>query len=268
VGKEICGVAYYSIAYPITYEDDVIGGLVIAVPAEMMSASEKLQDMAHELASSMEQISASIENIASAAQLLAENGQSVTGSSQDIHQKAEEMEEVVQYIDSVASDTKLLGLNASIEAATAGEAGKGFSVVANEVKELAKQTAMATQKISLQIEEIQDNTNSAVKAIDTITNVIEQVNSISITISSSVEEQSATVNEISKNIAGANTCAKEVAYNVTESAEGLKEITNTLSNANQVVSDTSKGVTQINLSAVKLAKLAAGLESIVKQFKV
>jgi methyl-accepting chemotaxis protein len=140
-GAEVYGVAYYTIAYPIVTNGEIIGGIAIAISSEMVYASQKLQDMSHELASSMEQISAAIETIAISAQQLATNGQNVSESSMNVNIKAEEMDEVVRYIDSVACDTKLLGLNASIEAARAGEFGKGFGVVASEIRSMAVASA-------------------------------------------------------------------------------------------------------------------------------
>jgi methyl-accepting chemotaxis protein len=110
---------------------------------------------------------------------------------------------VIKVITSIAQQTNLLALNATIEAARAGEAGKGFAVVANEVKELAKQTAKATEDISRKIEAIQGDTKGAVEAIAQIGKIINQINDIQNTIASAVEEQTATTSEISRNVAEA-----------------------------------------------------------------
>ena len=114
-----------------------------------------------------------------------------------------EIGKVIKVITSIAQQTNLLALNATIEAARAGEAGKGFAVVANEVKELAKQTAAATEDISAKIEAIQSDTKGAVTAIGEISRVITRINDIQNTIASAVEEQSATTNEIARNAAEA-----------------------------------------------------------------
>ena len=111
-----------------------------------------------------------------------------------------EIGQVIKVITSIAQQTNLLALNATIEAARAGDAGKGFAVVANEVKELAKQTAKATEDISQKITAIQDDTKRAVESIGSITAIINQINDISGTIATAVEEQSATTNEMSRNV--------------------------------------------------------------------
>lgn len=175
---------------------------------------------------------------------------------------------VVNVINNIADQTKLLALNATIEAASAGDAGKGFSVVAGEVKELAKQTANATGEITLQIEGIQASSKEAVRAIAAIAGIIEEIGSISHTIVSAVEEQSATVNEIAKNIGGASQAATEIARNVGESAKGLSEVSSNIQGVNQAASETSGGVRNIKQSSLGLAQLAIGLQKIVGQFKV
>src|ERR1022692_3793657 len=124
-----------------------------------------------------------------------------------------EIGQVIKVITSIAQQTNLLALNATIEAARAGEAGKGFAVVANEVKELAKETAKATEDISLKIEAIQTDTKGAVDAIAEISAIINQINDLQNTIASAVEEQSATTNEIGRNIAEASKGSTEIAQN-------------------------------------------------------
>ncbi|MCA8942365.1 MAG: chemotaxis protein, partial [Planctomycetes bacterium] len=156
----------------------------------------------------------------------------------------------IKVITSIAQQTNLLALNATIEAARAGEAGKGFAVVANEVKELAKQTAEATEDISRKIETIQNDTGGAVDAIGAISTIIEQINDIQATIASAVEEQTATTNEISRNI--------------NEAAEGSGQIASNVAIVAQAAQSTSEGATETQGACTELADLAAGLERLVQ----
>ena len=133
-----------------------------------------------------------------------------------------EIGEVIKVITSIAQQTNLLALNATIEAARAGEAGKGFAVVANEVKELAKQTAKATEDISRKITAIQTDTQGAVEAIGTISGVINQISDISGTIATAVEEQSATTNEMTRNVADAAKGSGEITHNIAGVAEAAQ----------------------------------------------
>jgi methyl-accepting chemotaxis protein len=140
-------------------------------------------------------------------------------------QSSIEIGKVIKVITSIAQQTNLLALNATIEAARAGDAGRGFAVVASEVKELAKQTATATEDISQRIEAIQNDSNGAVKAIAEITEVIDRINDLQNTIASAVEEQTATTNEIARNVAEAAKGSSDIAKNIGIVAQNAQSTT-------------------------------------------
>jgi methyl-accepting chemotaxis protein len=165
-----------------------------------------------------------------------------------------EIGHVIKVITSIAQQTNLLALNATIEAARAGEAGKGFAVVANELKELAKQTAKATEDISQRIGAIQTDARSAVEAIRMISEIIEQVNDIASTIATAVEQQSATTSEMSRNVSEAVRGSGEVAKNITSVATAAQS--------------TSSGASDSQRAAQQLARMSTELRELVGQFKI
>ena len=168
-------------------------------------------------------------------------------------QSSAEIGQVIKVITSIAQQTNLLALNATIEAARAGEAGKGFAVVANEVKELAKETAKATEDIGRKIEAIQGDTKGAVSAIAEISEVIHQISDIQNTIASAVEEQSATTNEIGRNLS--------------EAAKGAIDITKNITGVAEAARSTTGGAVDTQKSAQALERMAAELQELVSQFK-
>jgi len=165
-----------------------------------------------------------------------------------------EIGKVIKVITSIAQQTNLLALNATIEAARAGEAGKGFAVVANEVKELAKETAKATEEISQKIEAIQADTKGAVKAIGEISSIIAQINDISNTIASAVEEQTATTNEMGRNLA--------------EASKGVNEIARNIAGVAAAAQNTSHGASDVQKAARALSEMAGQLQTLVGRFRV
>ncbi|MEU2350139.1 methyl-accepting chemotaxis protein [Modestobacter sp. NPDC049651] len=173
-------------------------------------------------------------------------------SVQKLGDSSREIGEVVKVITSIAEQTSLLALNATIEAARAGEAGKGFAVVASEVKELAEETARATDDISRRVAAIQTDTGAAVEAIGRITDVVGSINDFQLTIASAVEEQTATTNEMARSVAEGATGASEIAANIT--------------GVSQASESTTAALGQTRIAVDELSRLASDLRVTVSQF--
>ena len=191
--------------------------------AEQVSANASaLSQAVDEFNTSIREISGNTANAATVAGHAVEAANKTTATVTKLGQSSAEIGNVIKVINSIASQTNLLALNATIEAARAGEAGKGFAVVANEVKELAKQTGLATEDIIRKIAMIQDDTSEAVMAIEQVTSIIRQINETQNAIASAVEEQSAMTGEISRNISEVATGSGEIARNITRVADAAQ----------------------------------------------
>lgn len=177
----------------------------------MQTVASAVEEMSNSIKEISQQISSST-RIADEAVAQAEETNQTIGQ---LSAAAEEIGNVVSLINDIAEKTNLLALNATIEAARAGEAGKGFSVVANEVKNLANQTAKATEQISAQVQGMQRISSEAVASITHIHEIINKINEATVSISSAIEEQTAATSEISRNTAEAASGAKEVTQNIT-----------------------------------------------------
>lgn len=231
-----------------------------ATQANVVSAaSEEISKNVASVASASEQMQASIREIAKNANesaRVAKNAVNVANSTNETVKKlgesSQEIGNVIKVITSIAQQTNLLALNATIEAARAGEAGKGFAVVANEVKELAKQTAKATEDIGRKIEAIQGDTKGAVTAIEEIGHIINQVNDISNSIASAVEEQTVTTNEIG--------------HSVAEAAKGVGDIARNIGGVALAAKNTTQGANDTQKASAELSHMAAQLQKVVSRF--
>lgn len=239
----------------------VSGAEETAREASIVSESSgQISQSVTNMAASSEEMLASIREISRSANEAARVAKSAvvvaTTTNKTIMQLGEsslEIGKVVKVITSIAQQTNLLALNATIEAARAGEAGKGFAVVANEVKELAKETARATEEISRKIETIQADTKSAVRAIGEVGTIIGTINDISNSIASAVEEQTATTNEIGRN--------------VHEAASGTADISKNIGSVARVATETARGAKEAQSAAQSLTDLSARMKDLVAGYE-
>jgi methyl-accepting chemotaxis protein len=227
------------------------------VSQSAQQVSQNLQTVAtgaEEMGASIKEIAKNATEAAKVATDAVKVAETTTATVSHLGDSSAQIGQVIKVITSIAQQTNLLALNATIEAARAGEAGKGFAVVANEVKELAKETAKATEDISRKIEAIQTDTQAAVEAIATISEVINQINGISNTIATAVEEQNATTNEMARN--------------VSEAAHGSEEITSNIAGVAQAAESTSRGAGDTQKAAQELVQMSAELRRLVEQFRI
>ncbi|QPJ64201.1 MAG: HAMP domain-containing protein [Candidatus Nitrohelix vancouverensis] len=235
-------------------ETSAQAGVVAAASEEVGSNVQTVATGSEEMSASIKEISSNATQAAKVSSQAVEITRKTSGTINVLGDNSKEIGEVIKVITSIAEQTNLLALNATIEAARAGEAGKGFAVVANEVKELATQTAKATEEISQKIQMIQESTGDVVEAIGEITEIINKTNDISNTIASAVEEQSATTNEMTRN--------------VSEASKGVSEIAENIAGVSTAAQETTHGSSQTREAAVELSKLANDLQSLVSKFKV
>ncbi|MFP4347777.1 MAG: methyl-accepting chemotaxis protein [Desulfococcaceae bacterium] len=269
-----------------TEELTASAGNIAAMTEEMSStfdnvaeAGRKTADHVTGMAGDSEEISAQVNTVASAAEEMtaslnevAKNTAHASRISQDANRRTEEVNtrmdalasasrqigKVVGVIKDIADQTNMLALNATIEAAGAGEAGKGFAVVAGEVKELARQSADATDEIAGQIEEIQTATQEAVEAIEAISKVITEIAGINEMIAASAEEQTATASEISKSVSGAAVTVRNVARNAGESATFMEDIARSTEESSKTAREIARQIDELLNALKSVAKSSEG----------
>lgn len=242
-----------------------------ATASQLSSTANKTNEESENATNAVQKVAAGVQTVATNMEQMVESikeiGRTTSESSQmtkstlqraqesnvtvqKLGTSSQEIGDVVKVISSIAQQTNLLALNATIEAARAGEAGKGFAIVANEVKELAKQTAKATDVITEKIGAIQTDTKSAIDAIGGISKAVEKLASMSSVIAAAVEEQTATTNEISRVMI--------------DSKKGVEAISGTITNVSKAAHESKAGANQTLMSSRDLAQLADSLNGLVK----
>ncbi len=226
----------------------------VSTAAEQVSANlQTVSAAAEELATSIVTVANNASDAARVAGTAVEAAESTRLTMDRLGTSSREISTVIKVITSIAQQTNLLALNATIEAARAGESGKGFAVVANEVKELAKQTAQATEDIGRRIETTQSDTAEAVNAINEIAHIIDQINAISGTIAEAVKEQQSTTGAIAQNISEAAVGSGEIARNITGVA--------------QAAESTSKAVSKNQEHTMGLIQVSSELHTVAEKLR-
>ena len=227
-------------------------GFVSEASVEVSRSVETVSAASEEMSASIKEIARNAAEAAKVATQAVEAARVTNDTVAKLGDSSIEIGLIVKVITGIAQQTNLLALNATIEAARAGEAGKGFAVVANEVKELAKETAKATEDISAKIEAIQSDTQSSVDSITGILSIIDQIAEFQDTIASAVEEQAATTSEIARS--------------VTDASRGSTEITANMHTVARAADNTASGASDSSRAASELARMASDLQQLVGQF--
>ena len=264
-------------------EEASVNATTVSGTAEQMSANM------HSIASSVEKMSQSIHEVAKGAGETSKVAGEAMGLSrsasetmQTLGAAANEIGKVTEMIKRIAEQTNLLALNATIEAASAGEAGRGFAVVANEIKELAHQSARAAEEIATKINGVRGSAASAVKVIADVSDIIGKINTSVGSISTAVNQQTAAANEISRNVSEVSKGAVDIASSIAEvakgtteisrnsgeAARGANEVSSNIQGISKAVQDNNSGIRQINSSSGELAKISAGMQEHLAQFRL
>jgi methyl-accepting chemotaxis protein len=241
-----------------------------SVAASMEQSSTNLASVAsatEEMSATIGEIAANTEKARVISTEAGNQAAAVSALMQQLGQAAHEIGKVTETITNISAQTNLLALNATIEAARAGAAGKGFAVVANEIKELAKQTAAATEDIKAKISGVQLSTGSAISDIAKITTVIAEVGQIVSGIATAIEEQATVTKDVAGNIAQASSGVHEANERVAQTASVAKSMAQDLAGVNAAAGEIRAGGEQVQASAAQLSMLAEQLKGLVGQFK-
>ena len=264
-------------------------GDMTAKSTTVAAATEEMSSNMNSVASAMEEFSINIGTVATASEEMtatiaeisqnASKAKEITGHAvgkateasrrvDELGHAAREIDKVTETITAISSQTNLLALNATIEAARAGEAGRGFAVVANEIKELAMQTARATEEIRGKIQGIQGATGVTVSEIQQVSQVIHEVDAIVGTIAAAVEEQSVTTRDIADNVGQASQGVQEVNENVSQAESVTRDIAKEVASVNEASGAIAHSAEAVQGSSESLSGLARDLNAMVGKFKI
>lgn len=248
-----------------------VSGNMNSVSAAMEQASMNMSTVAsaaEEMSATIQEIAQNSERAKNTTANAVSKAQAASGRVDQLGSAAREISAVTSTITAISSQTNLLALNATIEAARAGEAGRGFAVVANEIKELAQQTARATEDIRERITGIQSVTTQTVGDISDITGVIAEMNEIVGTIAAAVEEQSVTTRDIAENVGQASTGITEINSNVATSSSMTHSISSDIAKVRTASDEMTASSKTVQESATELSQLAERLREQVSRFKI
>ncbi|MCZ2815513.1 methyl-accepting chemotaxis protein [Modestobacter sp. VKM Ac-2984] len=234
-------------------ETSAQSGVVSAAAEEVSRNVATVAAGAEEMGASIREISQNANEAARVAAQAVAEAETTNATVMKLGDSSREIGNVIKVITSIAEQTNLLALNATIEAARAGEAGKGFAVVANEVKELAQETARATEDIARRVEAIQGDTSGAVSAIGRISEIIGSINDYQLTIASAVEEQTATTNEMSRSVQEAAGGSTEIATNITGVSTAASSTTQALGQTRQAVDELSRMASDLRTTVARFS---------------
>ena len=288
VSRQVTAVTASSSSLASISEHVTEGAMLSVQKAQQVTtAARDMSDNQSSVAAAMEQTSINVSTVATAteemsatiAEISANAGKAKTITDQAVHQADEasnrvntlgvaaaDISKVTEAITAISSQTNLLALNATIEAARAGEAGRGFAVVANEIKELALQTALATEEIRAKIQGIQQATDVTVTEIGSISGIIADVDTIVATIAVAVEEQSATTRDIAANVGQASQGITEVNGNVAQGSAVSRSIATDISEVSVQAREILASSEQVKQSATDLSRTAVNLKELVSRF--
>jgi len=241
---------------------------VASAMEETTTNTNAVASVADEMSATIDEIAINTDRVRQTSDAAAQKSTQASAHISQMEEAANDIGKVVVTITEISKQVNLLALNATIEAARAGEAGKGFAVVANEIKELALQTASASQDISQKIKAIQGSTGATVAQINDITQVVSEMNDLISGIASAVEEQSVATKEIASNVSQTSIGIEEANANVNQSSAVTGEISQDIAGVSMTMTEMADSSAQVNQSALDLSELSENLKVMVGQFKV